>query len=90
MTDKGNPLKQVVDLLRSHGFDQASEDFQLQVDRLSSGEKDERIAAADAIEQRAHPRWLGDLYIDGLKLQEWWGLLERAAEYAQKAARSMA
>lgn len=87
MTETSNPLEQVVRLLLSHGFSNAAEDLQSLMENLSNGEGAQRVAAADAIEQRANPRWLGDLYLDGLKLEEWWGLLERAAEYARKAAR---
>jgi hypothetical protein len=86
MTTPEDPLQEVIDRLLAHGFSQAAQDFQRHVAKLASSSSDERSAAADAIEQRSNPRWLGDLYLEGMTLQDWWGLLEKAAKAAKRKA----
>jgi hypothetical protein len=87
MTKIQDALQQVVSLLRAHGFDQEAADFPLQIEKLASPDPTERAAAAQAIEHRSSPRWLGDLYLQEVTLQDWWGLLECAAECAERAAK---
>lgn len=87
MSDAASPLQEVVDLLIAHGFLSAAKDFELQISSLASLEAAERAIAAQAIVDRCNARWLGDLYLDNLSLQDWWGLLDRAADFAKKAAR---
>ena len=80
------PLQEVVDRLIAHGLRQAAEDFAVQISKLASADATERSTAAEAIIYRCHVRWLGDLYLEALSLQEWWGLLDRAADHAKKVS----
>jgi hypothetical protein len=86
MTTPDDPLQEAIDRLLAHGFTQAAQDFQMHVAKLASTSIDERLAAAEAIEQRSNPRWLGDLYLEGMTLLDWWGLLEKAAKVAKRKA----
>lgn len=82
----GNPLQEVIDILGSLDFVDASRDFENHVVKLADPDASVRAQAARAIEQRCQPRWLGDLYIPGVSLQGWWGLLERASQFARRLA----
>ncbi|MDR3158828.1 MAG: hypothetical protein LBU11_07420 [Zoogloeaceae bacterium] len=43
-----------------------------------------RENALRQIETRCHVKWLGDLYLPELSLQEWWGQLEELRKSARK------
>lgn len=77
-----SPADEVLELLRTHGFHQEADDLEAQVVRLGSGSRDIRAEAQRAIQQRCHPRWLGDLFLPGVALNQWWDLLERLGRAA--------
>jgi hypothetical protein len=43
-----------------------------------------RENALHQIEMRCHAKWLGDLYLPELSLQEWWGQLEKLSKSARE------
>jgi hypothetical protein len=61
--------------------------LRLQIERLASADVSERDRAVEAIEHMSNPRWLGDLYLESLTLNSWWGLLNKAAEFAKTVAK---
>lgn len=86
MTENANPLQRVVDLLAGHGFGKAADDLRSEMQKLSSADPSERLHAVEAIDHMSNPRWLGDLYVEGLTLSSWWGLLGEAADFARQVA----
>lgn len=79
-----HPLIELLALLRQAGFAAPADDLEGQVRRLDSGDAEERAAAARAILERCHPRWLGDLHVPGTTHQHWWGLLDRCTAFAAR------
>ena len=86
--EEQNPLRQIVDILSSAGHILEARDFEQQISKLASSNNPDRIATAQAIVDRCHPRWLGDLFIEKLSLQEWWGLLEQASRFAKHRSKT--
>jgi hypothetical protein len=84
MTNEDDPLHEVIEILQQHGFSEEANDLALQVSKLTSPNLADREEAGRAISDRCQPRWLGDLYLEGLSLQQWWGLLERSARLARR------
>ncbi len=79
-----NPLLELIALLRQAGFAAPADDLEGLVRRLESDDVEERAAAARAILERCHPRWLGDLYVPGITHQQWWGLFGRCTAFAAR------
>ncbi len=79
-----SPADEVLELLRAHGFSAEAADLQDELDKLRTGLPLERAEARRAIQQRVHPRWLGDLYLPGLSVNQWWQLLEHLGRAAAK------
>ncbi len=71
---------EVIEALRSHGFNDEAEALEQQVSNLSSSNEQERLKARNTIVSMAHPRWLGDLYLDRVTLKDWWSMLEAMAQ----------
>ena len=86
MTSQDDPLQEVIEALRQHGFPQEADDLAVQAAKLASPDPTDRAQAGHAISDRCQPRWLGDLYLEGLSLQQWWGLLERCARFVRRQA----
>jgi hypothetical protein len=82
-----NPLQEVIEVLTAHAFVEAARDFESQVAKLGDPDAATRAEASRAIDDRCQPRWLGDLYVEGFSLQQWWGLLEEASRFANDTAR---
>lgn len=78
----------VVRLLASAGFRSQADELRDLLTKARSPDATERASACAAIQQRCHPRWLGDLFIPGLSLQEWWTALEHLAKSVSSEARS--
>jgi hypothetical protein len=68
--------KEIAELLRSGGFHDEAKDLEQQLLELGSSDPQHQAEARRAIESRCHPHWLGDLYIEGLSLTDWWNKLE--------------
>jgi hypothetical protein len=81
-----SPLQEVIEALSAHKFVEAARDFESQVAKLADPDAATRAEAVRAIGDRCQPRWLGDLYVEGLSLQNWWGLLEEASRFAKETA----
>ncbi|HOU92229.1 MAG TPA: hypothetical protein PLU22_14350 [Polyangiaceae bacterium] len=79
-----NPLQELLALLRQAGFAAQADDLEGHVRGLDSDDTEERAAAARAILERCHPRWLGDLYVPGTTHQQWWGLFGRCTAFAAR------
>ena len=86
--DEQNPLQQILGILSAAGHLLEARDFEQQISKLASSNSADRIDAAHAIAARCSPRWLGDLFIEKLSLQEWWGLLERAGRFAKHRSKT--
>jgi hypothetical protein len=68
--------REILRLLRAHGFETEATELENQLQMLQSGEPLKVTAARDRIKNMCNPRWLGDLFIDGLTLKAWWNKLE--------------
>lgn len=78
---------EVLQLLREHGFIAESDELERQIQQLSSTDPRERAAAGRRILDMCHPRGLGDLYLERLSLQDWWGKLEVLSKHATRVFR---
>ncbi|HEY2901177.1 MAG TPA: hypothetical protein VGL59_11415 [Polyangia bacterium] len=76
----------VLNLLSANGFGAEVQDLADRLAELKSPDQQLRKQAREAIEQRCKPRWLGDLYIDGSTLADWWGKLESLARAIRLSA----
>jgi hypothetical protein len=84
--------EQIAGHLSSAGFSKHADEL-LELYRTAVNEKisnNERIEALNQIEMRCHIRWLGDLYVPQLSLQDWWGRLEKLNKAARKYKKSLA
>jgi hypothetical protein len=72
--------REVLDLLRSHGFATEATELENQLKMLQSTDPLQVTAARNQIKSMCTPRWLGDLFIDGLTLKAWWNKLEELSE----------
>lgn len=79
-----NLADDVVHLLETAGCQREADDLRAQVAKLASPDLSKRREAAEAIKQRCHPRWLGDLFIPNASLSDWWGALEALSLEARK------
>lgn len=73
----------VLELLESHGFSDERDRLARQLLSLESTEPQVRAAAQREIVSMCHPRWLGDLYIEGLSLTEWSRKLDMLSKAVQ-------
>ncbi|HET9956093.1 MAG TPA: hypothetical protein VFQ61_16415 [Polyangiaceae bacterium] len=73
----------VLDLLRDHGFFDDAARLERALSSLDSGAPQVRAAAQREILNMCHPRWLGDLYIEGLSLTDWSGKLDALSNAVQ-------
>jgi len=63
--------QEVLELLKTHGFADDAARLERELSRLESDDPQVRALAQREIANMCHPRWLGDLYIEGLSLTEW-------------------
>ena len=68
--------REVLRLLRAHGFSEEAAALEHQLLVLRTGSPTESANARTAIAQQCHSKWLGDLFLPGVELRTWWDLLE--------------
>ena len=92
MTQLIELTNQIAECLNSAGLSKYADELQaLCATAVNPGvTNDERIEALNQIESRCHIRWFGDLYVQNLSLQEWWGQLERLGKSARKYKKFLA
>lgn len=73
----------VLELLERHGFSAERDRLARELSSLESADPQVRAAAQREIISMCHPRWLGDLYIEGLSLTEWSRKLDMLSKAVQ-------
>lgn len=70
-----NVATKVIRLLRESGHDDAAQDIERLLERLLSSTSEQRPDIVKAINDRCHPKWLGDLNVRTASWEEWMQLL---------------
>lgn len=81
--------REVVVALSQHGHDLAAMDLDTLLNNLSSGDTQVQRDVLRNIRERCDVRWLGDLYMQGMTLKDWWGILEQLKIAAGRALKSI-
>lgn len=78
--------RSIIGSLRQGGRPDLAEELEGLLDQTRDPEAGAK--ALDAIIQRCHPKWLGDVYVEGTGWPGWWNRLGRLRAAAEKALRS--
>ena len=77
--------RSTVNSLRQGGRADLPEELEALLDQTRDpGVRDEALGA---IAQRCHPKWLGDVYVEGVGWPSWWDRLSRLGTAAERALR---
>ena len=77
-------VTEVTRLLRGSGHENAAQDVGRLVNQLLSSSPEKRAEIVEAINDRCHPKWLGDLNVQTASWEEWMRLL---SEFMREASR---
>lgn len=67
----------IINILDNHNFKKQAEDLESLVLQYYSESKENRKKIGCQIKQMCHPKWIGDLYVEGISQKEWFNLLDR-------------
>ena len=81
--------REVVVALGQHGHNLAATDLNNLINNLLSGNAQVQHEVLQNIRERCDVRWLGDLYMQGMTLKEWWGILEQLKTAAGRALKAI-
>ena len=76
--------QRVIAHLRHNNHEGPAHDLEILISRLELPELQREEDVVSEIKQRCNVRWLGDLHIRELSLKEWWGLLEKLSNAAER------
>ena len=74
----------IVDMLHRNGHDSAAVDLNYKLQDLLNSDEIRKIEISNDIGNRCNVRWLGDLFIADMTINEWWGDLEKLKKLASK------
>lgn len=69
-------LARIVDLLNKSDFCEQAKDLGDLGSKYYTSSKEEKHEISRKIKEMCHPKWLGDLYIEGISQKEWFSLLD--------------
>lgn len=73
-------LNRIVELLRTSDLPHEADELEKLAAEYHSSSIEKKRETADRIKNMCHPKWLGDFYIKGVSLREWYSLIDKLSK----------
>lgn len=70
----------IVEMLKQNNFNNELNMLENLFSQYNSTSKENKPEIGKKIKDMCNPRWLGDLYVKGISLKEWYGLLDKLSK----------